>query len=125
MVKKELIDYLEEQIGMRGWSRRELSRRAGISNSSVLRAFGNNPDKPPGYDILASIARALRIHPMTLFIKAGLMPREPKQTTALRHLVHTFEQLPEEHQHAAILYIDYLFTQRSKLFPMFPDVEDE
>lgn len=122
-MSRELAEYLDEQLEMRRWSRRELGRQAGISQSSVQRAMDPNPLKPAGFDVLNQIAHALRITPQNLFIIAGLLPREPKQTSQERHLLHTFRQLPAEHQQTLIHFCDYLFTQRTNLFP--PTVRSE
>lgn len=101
---------------MRRWSKRELAQRAGVSLSSVVRA--TDPDQRASYDVLAGIAAALRIPPQNLFVKAGLMPREPEQTTEMRHLSFTFEKLPREHQQLIIEFADFLLTRKTTLFDL-------
>lgn len=121
----ELAQYLEEQRKMRGWSQRELARQAGITHDSVRRAFNPDPVSPASYDVLAKIAAALRIHPETLFIKAGLFPRKPEQSQLSRHLDTIFPQLPTEHQRMLVMFADYLFTMRTQLFPLLREIEAE
>ena len=118
-MSKELADYVTEQLKMRQWSKRELGRQARISLTSVLRATDPDPDSDASFEVLTAIAKALRIRPETLFVKAGLFAREPNQTTQERHLLNTFRQLPAEHQRSLIQFCDYLFTVRSELFPAY------
>ena len=116
-MSKDLAEYLETELTARCWSKRELSRQANISLTSVLRACEPYPDSDASFEVLSSIARALRIRPENLFVKGGLFPREPEQTMQERHLLNTFRQLPAEHQRSLIQFCDYLFTVRSELFP--------
>lgn len=116
-VMTTLSEYLVEQLRMRGWSARELSRQSGVSLTSVLRALGRDESNPPSWEILAKIARSLRVSPTNLFVLAGLLPREPRQTTEERALVTVYRQLPVEHQRTLAYFADYLFIHRTDLFP--------
>jgi len=120
-MSQQLADYLNEQLDARRWSKRELARQANISLTSVLRATDPHPDSDASFEVLGAIARALRLRPENLFVMAGLFPREPEQTMQERHLLHTFRQLPAEHQRTLIHFCDYLFTVRSDLFPRMID----
>lgn len=116
MGQKESAEYIDEQIRLRGWSARELARRAGVSNSSVLRALHLDADPPASYEVLVAIANALRIPPQTLFVKAGIFPKEPRTTTTQREILNICQQLPGHLQADLLRYAEYLFTQRTRLF---------
>jgi transcriptional regulator with XRE-family HTH domain len=117
----ELSDYLEEQLRMRDWSGKELARRAKVAPSSIHRMMHDDQDSPPGFAIVMAVAQALRTDPITLLRKAGLLPREPEGTSLERQMAHTFRQLPVEHQRTALMFVEYLFTQRGNLVPFRPD----
>ncbi len=117
----EMSEYLEEQLRMRDWSGKELARRAKVAPSSVHRMLHDDQDSPPGFTIVMAVAQALRTDPVTLLRKAGLLPREPESTSLERQMAHTFRQLPVEHQRTALMFVEYLFTQRGNLVPFRPD----
>lgn len=117
----ELSEYLEEQMRMRGWSGKELARRAKVSPSSIHRMLHDDNDSPPGFAIVLTVAQTLRTEPITMLRKAGLLPREPEGTSLERQMAHTFRQLPIEHQRSALMFVEYLFTQRGNLVPFRPD----
>lgn len=126
MSRETLAEYVNDQLAKRQWSKRELARQANITPTSALRCTNPEYGSPPGFDVLNEVARAFRIRPEKLFILAGLYPREPEQTTQERHLLTTFRQLPVEHQRTLIEFCDYLFTVRSRLFPVLgPDYEED
>lgn len=125
MSREALSEFVNEQLDMRQWSKRELARQANITTTSALRVTNPEYQAPPGYDVLSDVARALKIKPEILFIKAGLFPREPEQNINERHLLNTFRQLPTEHQRTLMEFCDYLFTVRSRLFPVIGPNEAE
>lgn len=122
---EDLTEFLNRQMRLRGWSERELAGRAKVSGTSIARALGRYPEKPAGYEIITSIAKALRVDELNLLRMAGLLPREPNQTSMERQLLNIFRQLPEEHQSNLLFFAEYLFTQRSRLFPLLNDQEEE
>lgn len=124
---ESLREWLSRQMRLRGWSARELSRQANISDASVLRALGTtkrSKDSPASWDVLYQIAKALRTDPSAIFRRAGLMEREPPQVTHERELLNMFRQLPVEHQNHMLFFAEYLFTQRARLFPLFVEKGD-
>ena len=119
-MSSELSDYLVEQLRMRDWSQKDLADRSGVALSSISRIITDDLDKPPGFAIIVSVAQAMRVDPVVLLRKSGLLPREPESTSLERQLLAAFRQLPSEHQRSAVLFVEYLFTQRNNLVP-FPD----
>jgi transcriptional regulator with XRE-family HTH domain len=88
-------DFIREQRSAASVSLRELARTAGVSNpylSQVERGL-----RKPSAEILAAIAKGLRISAETLYEQAGILDRRsgnPDTVTAIR----TDEALSERHR---------------------------
>ena len=115
----ELSEFLEDHLRRRGWSQKELARQSKVAPSSINRMMRDDRVNPPGYAVVMAVAQALRVDPVTLLRKAGMLPREPEATSLERQLTAAFRQLPIEHQRSALMFIEYLVTQRGNLVP-FP-----
>ena len=115
-MSQELAEYLEVELNARGLSQRKLAEKSGISLSTFQRAYNDDKDKPISWDGCAGIAHGLRVNPISVFVKAGLLPREPSQSSDERHLLHVFRQLPTEHQRTLMDFCNFLFTNRNRTF---------
>lgn len=73
----DLIDWLNRELRERGWSQRELARRAGVSGATISQVL--SMQQRPTWEFCASVARALRVPVDDLFVLAGLKrpPAEP------------------------------------------------
>lgn len=120
-----LPEFLERQLRLRGWSERELARQAKVAGFTVGRALGRYPDKPISYDAIVALSVPLRTDPVSMLRMAGLLPRAPEQTLIEDQLLKTFRELPTEHQQNLLFFAEYLFTQRTRLFPLLVDEEPE
>ena len=69
----ELPEWLNEEIQDRGWSIRELARRAGITHAAISHVL--NGSRQPGSGFCTAIARALQLPAEEVFRRAGLLPR--------------------------------------------------
>lgn len=67
----ELVTYINGELERRGWTLRELARRAKLSHSSVSMVLSEQ--RPATWDWCAKIARALGEPPEHLFRMAGLL----------------------------------------------------
>jgi len=65
-------EWLREELTKREWSQADLARRSGVSPSQLTRIFSG--ERGIGQNSLVSIARALKISPVTVLRKAGLLP---------------------------------------------------
>ena len=72
-MRDELINWLNGELHRRGWSQRELGRRAGISGAMVSKVLSG---EKPGWDFCVAIARALEVTPEEVFRLARLLPHE-------------------------------------------------
>lgn len=100
---KEFTQWLIEEIYRRGWSFRELAQRASLSPSTVSKVV--NGDVLPGWEFCFKVARALALPPEIVFRKAGLLPPEPEENSALREMSYLFSQLSPEDQQRFITFI--------------------
>ncbi len=92
-VSSQVGDFIREQRGAARVSLRELARTAGVSNpylSQVERGL-----RKPSAEILASIARGLKISAETLYEQAGILDRRsgnPDTVAAIRSDSHLSER---------------------------------
>ena len=92
-VSSQVGDFIREQRGAARVSLRELARSAGVSNpylSQVERGL-----RKPSAEILASIARGLKISAETLYEQAGILDRRsgnPDTVAAIRADGHLSER---------------------------------
>ncbi|MCX7680524.1 MAG: helix-turn-helix transcriptional regulator [Anaerolineae bacterium] len=100
---REFTHWLMEEIYRRGWSFREFAQRAGLSPSAVSKVV--NGDVLPGWEFCFKVSRALELPPEAVFRKAGLLPPEPEEKSALREMTYLFSQLSPEDQQRFITFI--------------------
>ena len=100
--KKWLISELKE----RGWSYRELERRAGknASNASTTLIFQGK--RPLTWDYCEAVARALGYSPIYVFRQADLLPNGYGMT--LEQLQDLAARLPVDKQTELLKYAEYL-----------------
>ncbi len=111
-VSSQVGNFIREQRSAARVSLRELARTAGVSNpylSQVERGL-----RKPSAEILASIARGLKISAETLYEQAGILDRRsgsPDTVAAIR----ADEHLSERHKAVLLeLYETYVREHRSK-----------
>ena len=71
----DFVDWLIQEVAKRGWSYRELSRRAGLSPSAVSKVASG--ERNAGFDFCMSIAGPLASTPEEVLRLAGLLPSLP------------------------------------------------
>ena len=110
-VSSQVGDFIREQRGAARVSLRELARTAGVSNpylSQVERGL-----RKPSAEILASIARGLKISAESLYEQAGILDRRsgnPDTVAAIR----SDTGLSERHKAVLLeLYETYVREQRA------------
>jgi len=110
-VSSQVGDFIREQRSAARVSLRELARTAGVSNpylSQVERGL-----RKPSAEILASIARGLKISAETLYEQAGILDRRsgnPDTVAAIR----SDEALSERHKAVLLeLYETYVREHRA------------
>lgn len=116
-------DFIREQRSAARVSLRELARTAGVSNpylSQVERGL-----RKPSAEILAAIAKGLRISAETLYEQAGILDRRsgsPDTVAAIR----ADEALSERHRAVLLeLYETYVREHAASQKTPTPDPEEE
>jgi transcriptional regulator with XRE-family HTH domain len=64
-----LIDWIDGELQARGWTTRELARRAGLSHTTISNVMTGK--RLPGWDFLVAIAAPLGSTSVEVFIMAG------------------------------------------------------
>lgn len=71
-MQNTMVTWLTKELDDRGWSIRELARRAKISHTTISQVLSHQ--REPTWEFCAQIAQALDELPATVFRKAGLLP---------------------------------------------------
>jgi transcriptional regulator with XRE-family HTH domain len=96
-------EWLDKEITKRGWSRREASRRADISQSMLNKVITG--DAQPGLSVYRGIAKAFDMSLVDVLLKAGeVTPND----LADENLNEQFATLPEWQQRLVIKFIENL-----------------
>lgn len=69
-MRSKLVPWLISELDERGWSHRELARRAGFSQTTVSQVIAEN--RSPTWDFCAGVAQALGVPVDEVFTLAGL-----------------------------------------------------
>lgn len=104
-------EWLNAEVEERGWSFRELSRRAGVSQSAISLVLSG---EPPGPKSCRGIARALNLPVEEVFRRAGILPPSTEKTPSLRELDHLFTQLTPEQQDDVLTFVRALLEKRKQ-----------
>lgn len=92
---EKFTHFIEEELERRGWSRADLARASGISQSMLSHIWAGT--RNPGTEVCEGIARAFKMPPETVYRAAGLLPpvaREDELTAEILHLAG--KMTPEE-----------------------------
>jgi transcriptional regulator with XRE-family HTH domain len=89
---------------------RQLAERAGVSNpylSQVERGL-----RKPSADVLAQIAKALRVSAEVLYVRAGIL--EPSETSQVRDVIITDTAITERQKQVLLdIYASFTFQNES------------
>ncbi|MGD8499775.1 MAG: helix-turn-helix transcriptional regulator [Phycisphaerales bacterium] len=86
-----MTTWLAMQIEEKGWTIRELGRRAGVSHTAVAKAVSG--ETVPSADTCINLARALGVQPEWVLRLAGRLPPLPPQVANERELLHLYRNL--------------------------------
>jgi transcriptional regulator with XRE-family HTH domain len=111
MANISFANWLAEETEKRGWSYRELGRRAELSSGAVSQVITQR--SLPGLDFCTGVARAFNLPAEVVLRKASLLPPEPEETVNSRELLYIFHQLDDKDQER-ILRIARTFLEANK-----------
>jgi len=126
MTVREFSQWLNEEMQSRSLNQSELSRRAGIAQSTV--SFVLSGDRQPGTDFCTGVAHALGMPPERVFRKAGLLPPriiggEHEEQKA--ELLDYYEALGERDRDTALAVIRTLYERQGPyVAELRPDKEE-
>lgn len=107
----ELRAWLSQEVDRRGWSYRELARRAGISPALISRTLSG--DMHPSADFCIKVAQALDESPEKVLRLAGILHTSPaSDTSTLQELIELARSLPPEEQEELLKYARYRYQQQ-------------
>lgn len=95
-----LVNWITEELKNRGWSLRELGRRANLSHATISHILSGQTN--PGLDFCVGIARAFNVPAETVLRLADLLPHRAEDTELRREAMYLFDQLDEETQQTFI-----------------------
>ena len=99
----DITQWLIEEVNKRGWSFRELGRRAGLSSGAISKVITGV--SLPRWEFCRKVALAFNVPAEKVFRLAGLLPPEPKETTNMREMKHLFSQLSPKDQKRFIVFV--------------------
>lgn len=95
-IDSSFISWLLAELDKRGWTREELSRRAGVGSSAITQVV--NRQKNLGVDLAKAIAAGLGVPQRVVLIKAGLIDDEEAEgeIEAIRRMAWVLGQLDSD-----------------------------
>jgi len=103
-----LAELLTRQLDRRGWSQRELARRARMSHTTVSKVLSGR--LAPSYEFCRAVAGVLGLPRESVLRWAGLLPAlaDDDDEAALRELMALLRELSPAGRDAAQRYIRFL-----------------
>ena len=84
IMENKFGDWINEQVAIRGWSFRELGRRAGKSHATISNVVAGKTK--PTFDLCDGIAQAFGEKPVDVFRLAGLLPPAPAAVQVINNV---------------------------------------
>jgi transcriptional regulator with XRE-family HTH domain len=104
-------DWLVEQMRQRNMSQQDLAQKSGITPAQVSRVISGQ--RGLGEKSLLALAHALKISPITIFRKAGLLP-EGGENASFEDWQFLLDQLPANEQEEIRQIIEMKIERRQK-----------
>jgi transcriptional regulator with XRE-family HTH domain len=102
----------------RGWSIREMARRARVSHTAIASAL--NRKGRPSAELCVAIADTLGVPAIEVVQRAGILPPDPPETAAWRRLNEMWAQLSDEDQKRILEIVETWVQKRAQ-----PRMDDE
>lgn len=115
-MSKELIDWVDRQLKIKGISQRELAKKAKVSHSLI--SNGMRQERAITWDFCKAVSKGLNEPIWNVLILAGFLddvPQDVAQSEEIRNLILKFDELSQDNRRDVIKYIDWmLLRQRSE-----------
>ena len=110
---ENFASWLVEEIETRGWTIRELARRAGLTHVTISNVI--NGARNPGVEFCLGVARAFHEPPEVVFRRAGLLPdREGIEDELYDRFRAYIEALSPARREELFRYIMFLHEEEMK-----------
>lgn len=112
-----MVNWVNEQLKIKGWSMRELARRANISPATVSKVLSNKQN--PGNDFYLGVARAfgVTLESVERLELNGTVPISRLNEQKFRELMELAQSLTDEDLADVVDYATYRL-RRSKNLPL-------
>ena len=109
----QFSDWLNDQMQQRDWSQSDFARATGLSRQVISYYLSGN-SKSPDENALQKIAHALKISPITVFRKAGLLPEGPEDKIIFDDWAYLLSQLEPSEQEEVRQIVELKIERRKK-----------
>ena len=106
--EEDFVTWLNSELETRGWSTRELARRAGVSAAAISNVL--NRYNKPGKRTCKGIAKAFDLPVDEVFRRAGILPPIPDLDANAEAMLHLFRNLPVDEQDRVLMIMRALST---------------
>ena len=104
-------EWLLHEMGQRNISQQDLAQKSGITAAQISRVISGQ--RGLGEKSLTAIAHALKISPVTIFRKAGLLP-EGGDSASFEDWQYLLSKLPPEEQEEVRKIVEMKIERRQK-----------
>lgn len=111
---EKFSEWINAELNQRGWSVRELARRAGVSHGAINNVI--NELRKPGSELCSGIAKALKVPPEEVFRHAGILPKASEKTVNMQEMVYLFDQLEDDDQRNVIAMLRGYVKERRERY---------
>mgnify|MGYP001824781144 CR=1 FL=1 len=109
----DVLIWINEEMDNRGWSQRELARRADLSHGTISKVIAGQTRVT--FEFCHAIAQAFGEPPQKLFRLAGLLPPLPsEQDELIEEVVARFTTLSVERRKQVLEYVLFQMQQQDK-----------
>ena len=106
-------DWLTTELDTRGWSVRELARRAAVSHATINGVLAENSN--PGPDLCNGVSRALGVPAERVFRLAGLLPAQIiGDENTEREMLDYFRAMDRKDQQQILTITRAVYESRAK-----------
>lgn len=109
----DFVEFIQDELRNRDWTRADLSRKSGIAAPQITRVL--NREQNPGKVFIEGIARAFNLPLESVYQKAGVLPTKSKRDELIEEAEHLFSQLEsEDSKRIAINFLRMLQGDKKK-----------
>ena len=97
----DFVDYIEDELQRREWSRSDLARKGDITPTQVTRILSRK--QMAGKDFCQAIARAFNVPEEDVFRRAGILTSKSKLSPLAERAAHLVESIDDEKEKEMVI----------------------